>query len=209
MKQKRENFIYKIILLSQYDSGKTNFILRYVDNTYDSMTLRTLGLDYSIKRVTLNDGKTAKIQIWDTVSGERARSMITSQIRIMNGFIIMYNITRRESFENAKNWLEDIRIYANSNNINNIAFVGNHADADENSDSYHKREISTEEGQRFAEENNLIFFETSNLTGFNVNECFTALINRIYENDPNRNKLENNIELKLKRNRPGKRGCLK
>ena len=95
MKQKREDFIYRIILLSQYASGKTNFILRYVNNTHDSMTLRTMGLDYSIKRVILSDGKTAKIQIWDTASGERSRSMITSHIRMMNGFIIMYNITRR------------------------------------------------------------------------------------------------------------------
>ena len=209
MKQKREDFIYRIILLSQYDSGKTNFILRYVNNTYDSMSLRTMGFDFYIKRVALSDGKTAKIQIWDTASGERSRSMIFSNIRMMNGFIIMYDITRRESFESAKNWLEDIRIYGNSNNINNIAFVGNRADVDENNDSYYKREISTEEGQKFAEDNNLIFFETSNLTGFNVNECFNALINRIYENDPNKNKLENNIELKLKQKRPGKRGCLK
>ena len=209
MEQKREDFIYRIILLSQYDSGKTNFILRYVNNTHNSMTLRSIGLDPYIKRVTLSDGKTAKIKIWDTASGERSRSMITSHIRMMNGFIIMYDITIRESFESAKNWLEDIRIYGNSNNINNIAFVGNRVDVDENNDSYYKREISTQEGQKLAEDNNLLFFETSNLTGFNVNECFNALINRIYENDPNKNKLENNIELKLKQKRPGKRGCLK
>ena len=209
MRQKKEDFIYRIILLSQYDSGKTNFILRYVNNTYNSMTLRTIGMDYSIKRVTLNDGKTAKIQIWDTASGERSKNMITNQLRMMNGFIIMYNITEKKSFETAKNWLEDIRIHVNSNNINNIAFVGNHVDVDENNDYYYKREISTEEGQQFAEDNNLLFFETSNLTGFNVNECFNALINRIYENDPNKNKLENNIEIKFKQNRPGKRGCLK
>ena len=162
MIQTKWDFSYRIILLGNYDAGKTNFIMRNVYNTYDSMTLRTIGIDFSIKRVTLNDGKTAKIQIWDTVSGERSRSMITSHIRIMNGFIIMYNITRRESFENAKNWLKDIRIYANSNNINNIAFVGNRADVDENNDYYYKREISTQEGQKFAEDNNLIIFETSN-----------------------------------------------
>ena len=167
---------------------------------------RTIGIDYSTKQVTLYDGKKAKIRICDTESTERYKYILTNQFRIMNGFIIMYNITRRESFENAINWLEDIRMYGNSNNI---AFVGNRVDVDENNDSYYKREITTEEGHKFAEDNNLLFFETSNLTGFNVNECFNALINRIYENDPNKNKLRNNIELKLKQYRPRKRGCLK
>ena len=208
MKPRKVDFSYRIILLGNYDAGKTNFILRYVNNTYDSMTLRTIGIDFSIKQVTLNDGKTARIRICDTESSERFKSIISSQFRTMNGFIIMYNITRRESFENAINWLEDIRIYSNAN-TNNIAFVGNRVDIDENNDSYYKREILTEEGQKFAEDNNLLFFETSNLTGFNVNECFNALINRIYENDPNKNKLINNVELKLKKDRPGKRGCLK
>ena len=209
MKQTKWDFSYRIILLGNYDAGKINFIMRNVYNTYNSMTLRTIGIDYSTKQVALCDGKKARIQLCDTESTERYKFILTSQFRMMNGFIIMYNITRRESFENAINWLEDIRIYANSNNINNIAFVGNRIDVDQNNDYYYKREISTEEWQKFAEDNNLLFFETSNLTGFNVNECFNALINRIYENDPNKNKLENNIELKLKQKRPGKRGCLK
>ena len=209
MKQTRWDFSYRIILLGNYDAGKTNFIMRNVYNTYDSMTLRTIGIDFSTKQVTLCDGKKARIQLCDTESTERFKFILTSQFRMMNGFIIMYNITRRESFENAKNWLKDIRIYANPNNINNIAFVGNRADVDGNNDYYYKGEISTQEGLKFADDNNLLFYETSNLTGFNVNECFNALINRIYENDPNKNKLRNNIELKLKKGRPGKRGCLK
>ena len=207
MEKKRKDFRYNIILLGNYDSGKTNFILRLEGKTYDSMTLRTVGIDSSFNIVKLNDGKIARIKIFDTASTERYKYSITSIFRIMNGFIIMYNITERRSFENAINWLQDIRNYT----INtNIAFVGNHVDVDENNDSYHKRVISTEEGLKFAEDNNLLFFETSNITGFNVNECFNALINRIYENDPNKNKIEdNNIELKLERKRPRKRGCLK
>ena len=177
MIEKKQDFIYRIILLGNYDAGKTNFISRCVNNTYDSMTLRTIGIDFSVKSVTLFDGKIARIRICDTESTERFKSVIINQFRTMNGFIIMYNITRRESFENATNWVREIRDYTDNNNI---AFVGNHADVD--NDSYYKREISTEEGQKFAEDNNLLFFETSNLTGFNVNECFNALINRIYEN---------------------------
>ena len=140
------------------------------------MTLRTIGIDYRIKLVTLCDYKKARIQLYDTESTERYKYILTRQFRMMNGFIIMYNITRRDSFESAINWLEDIRIYANSNNINNIAFVGNCVDVDKNNDYYYKREISTEEGQKFAEDNNLLFFETSNLTGFNPFSYFNYIL---------------------------------
>ena len=201
MKQIKKEIFYKIMLLGNYDSGKTNFILRYVDNTHNSNTLRTIGMDYRIKRVTLNDGKEAQIQIWDTCSSDRYNHISRLYYNRINGFIIMYNVTMRESFENARNCLREIRDHTNNDNI---VLVGNHADVD-NNNYYYQREISTKEGQKFAEDNNLLFFETSNITGFNVNECFNALINRIYENDPNKI----NIELELRQNRPGKRGCLK
>ena len=75
----------------------------------------------------------------------------------------------------------------------------------DNSNYYCKRVISTEEGQKLAKDYNVIFFEVSNKTGYNVNECFDTLINRIYENDPNRN----NIKLDLGQNSSRKRSCLK
>ena len=194
MKQIKKEIFYKIMLLGNYDSGKTNFILRYVDNTHNSNTLRTIGMDYRIKRVTLNDGKEAQIQIWDTCSSECFNHINSLFYNSINGFIIMYNMTMRESFENARNCLREIRDHTNNDNI---VLVGNHID------DYRRTLISTKEGQKFAEDNNLLFFETSNLTGFNVNECFNALINRIYENDPNK------INIELRQIRPRKRGCLK
>ena len=205
MKEKTDYF-YKIVLLGDYDAGKTNFIYRYFDMMYNFQELKTIGLDYKIKRITLDVGKTVKLQIWDTPSSERFDSITKISFSRANGFIIMYNITRERSFERAKGWLREIRDYSDNNNI---AFVGNHVDIDDNSDYYDKREISTEEGQKFAEDNNLLFFEASNITKINVNECFNALINRIYENDSNKSKYQKNIQLKLRKNRIGKRGCLK
>ena len=152
MEQKKKEIFYKIMLLGNYDSGKTNFIYRYVDNTYNYNTLRTSGMDYTIKIVTLNNGKAAKIQLWDTPSSERYNSVNITYFNRVNGFIIMYNMTKRESFENARNRLREIR--DNTNN-DNIVLVGNHADADEYEDYYHRRVISREEGQKFAEDNNL------------------------------------------------------
>ena len=203
---KSKDFFYKIILLGNYDSGKTNFILRYIENRYNPMTSRTIGMDFFTKIVKLNDGRTAKIQFIDTDSMERGKSYIRASFNRVNGFIIMYNMTIRESFNNARNWLNDIRYDKNSNNI---ALVGNHADSDDSTDYYHSRVVLTEEGQSIAESNNSLFFETSNLTGFNVNACIDALINRIHENDPNKDKFKTKFELKYGINRPKKRGCLK
>ena len=202
MNQKTKEIIYKILLLGNNFSGKTCFMIRCVENTYRATFLSTIGLDYRTKKVILNNGATAKIQIWDTASADRYDHITRQYFYRTNGFILMYNMTRRESFEKAAYWLREIRNFTDNNNI---VLVGNHADIDDSYHYYQKREISREEGQKFAEDNNLLFFETSNLTGLNVNECFDALINKIYENDPNRD----NIELELGLNRPGKRGCLK
>jgi len=155
MKQIKNQIFYQIMLLGNYDSGKTNFILRYVDNTFNSNTLRTIGMDYRIKRVTLNDGKEAQIQIWDTCSSERFNHFNRLIYKSINGFIIMYNMTMRESFENARNCLREIRDHTNNDNI---VLVGNHVD------DYRRTLIFTKEGQKFAEDNYLLFFETSNLT---------------------------------------------
>ena len=203
---KSKDFFYKIILLGNYDSGKTNFILRYIENRYNPMTSRTFGMDYFTKIVKLNDGRTAKIQFIDTDSMERGKSYIRTYFNRVNGFIIMYNMTIRESFNNAINWLNDIRYDKNSNNI---ALVGNHANSDDSTDYYHNRVVQTEEGQSIAESNNSLFFETSNLTGFNVNACIDALINRIHENNPNKDKFKTKFELKYGIRRRKKRGCLK
>ena len=203
---KSKDFFYKIILLGNYDSGKTNFISRYIENRYNPMTSRTFGMNYFTKIVKLNDGRTAKIQFIDTDSMERGKSYIRAYFNRVNGFIIMYNMTIRESFNNARNWLNDVRY---DKNTNNIALVGNHADSDNSTDYYHSRVVQTEEGQSIAESNNSLFFETSNLTGFNVNACIDALINRIHENDPNKDKFKTKFELKYGISRRKKRGCLK
>ena len=188
MEQKSGELIYEIVVLGDSCVGKTNFISRYVDNIYYTKTLKTLGIDIRIKSVILNDGKIAKIKIWDTNSFKHEEYEKKIYFRGLKGFIIIYNITERYTFEHAINWLRDIKNYKDTNNI---AFVGNYVDKEY--DNHYYREISSEEGQKIAKDNNLLFFETSNLTGFNVNECFNALINRIHENA----KYRKQINLKL------------
>ena len=207
MEGKKEEMIYKIILLGSIDSGKTRFIRRYADNIDDSNILTSKGQNYKTKRVILNGGERAIIQIYDTASDKLFKNAILgSYAKEVNGFIIMYNRTWRESFEIAKNWLRDLKEVKDTNNI---ALVENYLDEEDCIDYHERSEISREEGQKFAVDNNLLFFVTSHNTGININECFDALINRIYENDPNISKNQNKIQLKLNQNTIRKKGCLK
>ena len=180
MELKKKQLLYKIVILGGSVVGKSNFISRYVDNTFNPGVLRTIGVNFQIKNVTLNDGKIAKIQIWDSNSftggGE---NMNKTYFKGANGFIIIYNITDIDTFEKATFWLEQVRNYLDNNNI---AFVGNYLDKVDISCYDNMRKISTEEGKKFAEENDLLFFETSNITGFNVNECFNTLIFYLLKN---------------------------
>ena len=83
---------------------------------------------------------------------------------------------------------------------NNIALVGYQVkiyDDDDDEHCYDKREILTEEGQKFAEENNILFFEISDNEEFKINECFNTLINKIYDNEPNKSNYKCQNEFRL------------
>ena len=196
--ENEELLIYNIILLGNTEAGKTSFIFKYINDT-DNENIYKIGYNFKIKMIKLSNGDNIKLKIWDTTSQENLiPAIIRCYVKSANGLILLYNITSRDSFEYSKRWLKIIRERANNNNI---ALVGNHIDRED------YRIISTKEGQDFANDNNLLFFETSAIQGINVNECFDALVNEIYRNDPKTINKREIYELKNKRRR--KTGCLK
>ena len=146
--------------MSRYNSGKTNFILRYCDNNNIRNTLRTIGLDFKSKSIELNNRK-FRILIIDTKSGYRSLYMIKNYIKGVNGIIILYDITKRETFESAKSYVFEIKEECTEKII---AFVGNKKDL------LGEIEGIIEEGQKFADENNKIKYE--NIIIFNFNFKF-------------------------------------
>ncbi|KAG1370333.1 hypothetical protein G6F61_012125 [Rhizopus arrhizus] len=117
-----------------------------------------------------------KAQIWDTAGQERYRAITSAYYRDAKGVFIVYDITSRSSFENAqRNWLKEIREYADPNVV--IMLVGNKADLSKSS-----REVETEEGRSLAEEEGLLFIETSALDSTNINTAFTTLIGKLCSN---------------------------
>ena len=169
------DYYFKIMLLGHISPGKTSFIRRYLVNTNNGVLYTTIGLYFRTKVVELDNNIFGKIRIWDTPSlGRYFNITLRNFFHKLDGIIILYDITIRSSFDHAKLCLETIRRESTYNHI--IVFVGNKIDYEE------CRIVSTEEGQKFAEENDLIFYETSSKLGINVNECFNELIHIIYQN---------------------------
>ncbi|KXZ54215.1 RABB1 protein [Gonium pectorale] len=119
------------------------------------------------------DGKQIKLQIWDTAGQESFRSITRSYYRGAAGALLVYDITRRETFNHLASWLEDARQHANPNMT--IMLIGN------KSDLTHRRAVTTEEGEQFAREHGLIFLETSARTAYNVEEAFINTAKEIYK----------------------------
>ena len=169
-----DDCVYKVLLLGDSTVGKTCFLLRYCDKTFQEAHLSTIGLDYRLKNMTLASGKKIKLQIWDTAGQDRFRAITKNYYKGANGIIIIYDVTNPQTYENVKIWITQIREEANPNVI--IYLAGNKIDVDEE-----EKLVKTEDGQKIANEFNLPFFETSAKEGINVNEAFESLVEKIDE----------------------------
>ena len=124
-----DDIVYKVLLLGDSTVGKTCFLLRYCDKTFQEAHLSTIGLDYRLKSMELDDGKRIKLQIWDTAGQDRFRAITKNYYKGANGIILIYDVTNIETFENVKNWIAQIKEEANSNVI--IYLAGNKIDVGE------------------------------------------------------------------------------
>ncbi len=166
------DYFLKIIIIGDTSVGKTNFLFRFIDGKFNQIYQPTIGIDYkSIIRVLPKTRKKVKIQFWDTAGQERYKSLNKIYFQRVQGIILMYDITKRESFENLDSWRN--LIFDNVDNIP-VALIGNKLDiADE------KRIVEVEEGKSFADENGFLFYETSALNGKNVNNAIYSLCEKI------------------------------
>ena len=170
----QKEFIYKILLLGDSSVGKTCFLMRYTDNTFQDIHMSTIGLDYKLKNVQLENGKMVKIQVWDTAGQDRFRSITKNYYKGAHGIILIYDVTEQKSFDNVKNWMAQIKEEV-SERVS-IVLVGNKIDDEDN------RKISTEQGESMAKDYEIMFFECSAKTGQNIDEIFNNLVKKVVEN---------------------------
>ena len=169
-----EEIVYKVLLLGDSSVGKTCFLLRYCDKSFQDVHLSTIGLDYRLKTITLKNNKNIKLQIWDTAGQDRFRAITKNYYKSANGVLLIYDISNLQTYENVKNWISQIREEANPNVI--IYLVGNKIDLPKE-----KRVVNIEDGEKIAEEFEIKFKEASAKSGTNVNEIFEELVEQIDE----------------------------
>lgn len=164
------DFGFKLIIIGDAASGKSSFMHQFLEGKFRKAATHTIGVEFGTKIISLGQ-RQIKLQIWDTAGQERYRAVTRSYYRGAVGALILYDVTSRDSYNNLPTWLQDAREQA-WKDISIIA-VGNKRDLKE------ERQVSFLESSRFAQEQDIMFLETSALTGENVQEVFHTLAQRI------------------------------
>jgi len=160
------DYLFKLLLIGDSGVGKSCLLLRFADDTYTDSYISTIGVDFKIRTIEL-DGKTIKLQIWDTAGQERFRTITSSYYRGAHGIIVVYDITDQESFNNVKQWLQEIERYA-CDNVSKL-LVGN------KSDLTAKRAVAHDTAKAYSDQLGIPFLETSAKNATNVEQAFLTM----------------------------------
>ena len=169
------DFLLKIALIGDASTGKTSLSSCFINGPLKNEVNYqiTVGLDFFTKIIECGN-YLIKLQLWDTAGQERYQSLTSGYLKGVHGCIIVFDVTKRYTFEKIKSW---INLFSEFNNYNkNIIIVGNKIDKN-------NRVISKNEAQNFCFQNNLSYFETSAITGENVFNSFQFLANLIIKSD--------------------------
>ena len=157
--------------------GKFSLISQYVKRQFPDSPFPTIGIEFTTKVIKLHNGELIKAQIWDTAGQEKYKSITSHHYRRAVGALLVYDITRRNTFDDCLKWYAELKNYTEKECV--ICIVGNKSDlADGNPN---RREVTKEEGKSFSIKNNTLFFETSAKKFETVNNCFGQLIQFIYD----------------------------
>jgi len=166
-----QNYLFKIVLLGDSSVGKSNLLARFARNEFYPNSKSTIGVEFQTQKLVI-DGKEIKAQIWDTAGQERFRAVTSAYYRGAVGALLVYDISRRQTFDSVGRWLNELHTHSDMNVV--TILVGNKTDLK------HAREVSTAEGQALAEAQGLFFMETSALDSSNVAAAFQTVVKEIY-----------------------------
>jgi Ras-related protein Rab-6A len=200
---------YKIIFLGDQSVGKSSILNRFYQDKFEQEYQATIGLDFHSKNTEIN-GTTVRLLLYDTAGQEKFKSLIPMYIRDANIILVVYDITLKDSFTHTEHWVNETKDLKRDDAI--FVLIGNKIDLNDN------REISFEEGEKFAKDKNFIFYEVSARSGEGIQNLFNNYIfplmakkfsigndddDKNYHADDERN--EGNV--KLKKQQKKKKNC--
>lgn len=198
------DYLFKILVVGDSGVGKSCMLLRFADDIFTESHISTIGVDFKIQTLTLEDGKMAKLQIWDTAGQDRFRTITSSYYRGAHGILVVFDLNDPHSFENVPYWLAEIDHYCSSNCPPKLILVGNKSDLPSN--------VEAEKVKTFCSQNNLTYIETSAKNGNNIKAAFNHLANQLRvltltsKNTPSAT-LSTGSSLQIEMAGAGKSGC--
>ena len=174
MHSEPSQYRYKIVMLGDGAVGKTAMTTRFTQNFFDSDYKRTIGSDFAVKRLNLEDiDAQVTLQVWDLAGQPRFEAVRQGFYRGARGGLLLYDVTRRRTFLNVENWKNEA--FKNLMKEIPLILVANKVDLKDS------RVVNTEEGEELAEKNGFFYVESSALTGENVEEAYANLCKTMIE----------------------------
>ncbi len=171
MAQTNYQYQFRLILIGDSTVGKSSLLRQFKEGAYSPDISLTVGVDFHARLIHV-DGQAIKLQLWDTAGQDRFRAIVRAYYRNAVGGLLVFDITNRESFANLTVWFEDAQQNAERHHLV-FVLVGN------KTDQQRHREVSKEEGMKYAEDHDMEYIETSAKSATNVEEAFHMLSRRI------------------------------
>ena len=179
-------YLFKFIIVGDSSCGKSCLLLQFTDHRFNSTHDLTIGVEFGARMLNIENNSEitgipvstqipVKLQVWDTAGQESFRSITRSYYRGAAGALLVYDVSRRDTFLNIQNWLKDLKERCNEQIV--IMLVANKADLEDAG----RRVVTREEGEQLAKEHNIQYIETSAKTGLNVEEAFVSVSEKILE----------------------------
>jgi small GTP-binding protein len=179
----------KVLLIGNSGVGKTSLLNRYINNSFNPHQFCTLTAENKIKSINIDSSTSAQVTLWDTAGQEKYRSLTRQFFLNTNGVILMYDVCSENSFEGLKMWLDDIKNNTSNEDVS-IILVGNKIDLEE-------RCINYEDANKFAQDNDMLYCETSSKEGINVESPFERITKEIVEKIRRKQKFEKEVNENL------------
>ena len=197
----------KVVLVGDSGVGKTNIMSKYLKNQFREDSKATVGVEFGSKQFTVENHQ-IKAQIWDTAGQERYKAITSAYYKGAKGAFVVYDITRKNTFETVNKWVSDISAAADKKIT--LILIGNKNDLED------QRQVTKEMGEEKAKELGLAFMETSACSGENLDKAFQLMINEIYkkskedimgEGEENIVQQGKDISLDKTKGKPAKKKC--